>query len=64
MDNVLNAYPGAFSAGEARYLWFRGIVAKRDCGCGKPLPQCGLWRDIRSAAFGDDPPDPRRVIEL
>jgi hypothetical protein len=64
VDNVLNAYPGVFSAGEARYLWQRGIIGNRNCGCGRPFLDCPLWAEIRARAFGANPPDPRHVVDL
>jgi len=53
LDNVLGGVPGAFSAGEVRYLWQRGLVEKRLCGCSKPLPDCELWPLILHRAFPD-----------
>jgi hypothetical protein len=64
VDNVLNAYPKVFSAGEARYLWSRGILGKRDCGCGRRLLDCPVWSQVQVAAFGSDPPDPKHVVDL
>lgn len=62
MDNLLGAYPGVFTAGELWYLWERGLLRSRHCGCGAPVPECALWRAILYAAFGDDPPQPRQVV--
>jgi hypothetical protein len=64
VDNVLNGYPRVFSAGELRYLWRRGLVAKQSCGCGVPVPECPLWRDVLRVAFGDARPAPREVVAL
>ncbi|GGJ83736.1 sulfotransferase family protein [Pilimelia anulata] len=64
VDNILNAYPGVFSAGEVFYLWRRGLVQGRRCGCGVPLPECALWAAIRRAAFGAAEPDPREMVAL
>jgi hypothetical protein len=64
VDNVLNGYPGVFSAGELHYLWRRGLIAKRSCGCGEPVTRCPVWGKILTAAFGSDRPDPRHVVNI
>ncbi|MFG1849119.1 sulfotransferase family protein [Micromonospora carbonacea] len=46
VTTVLGQYPGAFAAGELRYLWQRGEVENRPCGCGRPLRDCPLWRAV------------------
>ena len=53
LDNVLGGVPGAFSAGELRYLWQRGLIERRLCGCSKPLPECELWPRILERAYPD-----------
>jgi len=64
VDNILNGYPDVFSAGELRYLWKRGLVAKQACGCGEPVGKCPLWRDVLRKAFGKNRPLPRDVAAL
>ncbi len=64
LDNILDACPHVFSAGEMFYLWRRGLKQKRRCGCGVPFPECPLWTKIRSVAFGRDEPRPREVLAL
>ena len=51
LDNVLGGVEGAFSAGELRYLWQRGLIEQRKCGCSNPLPECELWPSILERAF-------------
>ncbi len=53
LDNVLGGIPGAFSGGELRYIWQRGLIEQRLCGCSKPLPECELWPRILERAFPD-----------
>jgi hypothetical protein len=53
---LLGSLPGTFAAGELRYLWQRGLVEHRLCGCGKPLPDCALWRTILHQTFDGDVP--------
>ncbi|GGK24586.1 sulfotransferase family protein [Pilimelia terevasa] len=64
LDNILNAYPSVFSAGELFYLWRRGLVQGRRCGCGVRLPDCPCWSAIRRQAFGTAEPDPREMMAL
>jgi hypothetical protein len=64
VDNVLNSCESVFSTGELFYLWQRGIVHRRKCGCGERFQLCSLWQEILRAAFGDRLPDPGRVIAL
>lgn len=53
LDNVLGGIEGAFSAGEVRYLWQRGLIEHRKCGCSRPLQECELWPQILERAFPD-----------
>jgi hypothetical protein len=48
---MLGSLPDAFAVGELRYLWERGIVEHRLCGCGKPLPDCPVWNRILRRTF-------------
>lgn len=64
LADLLGAHDGVFSGGEIRYLWQRGILGGRLCGCGKPVSGCELWQRVRTAAYGPDEPDPRHVVAL
>ena len=48
---MLGSLPDAFAVGELRYLWERGIVEQRLCGCGQPVPECSVWSKILGRAF-------------
>lgn len=54
VTTVLGQLPGFFAAGELRYLWRRGIVENRPCGCGLPLVDCPLWTRVRADLPGTD----------
>jgi hypothetical protein len=56
--NVLGQLDGAFAAGELRYLWRRGLVENRPCGCGRPFRDCPVWTEVLS---GLDVPDPAGI---
>ena len=69
LANILGSVPGCFGAGELRYLWGRGILEDRLCGCGQRFGQCPVWRDILDEAglSGDRATieaHARRMIEL
>ncbi len=61
---MLGSLPDAFGAGELRYLWARGLVEKRFCGCGQPVPECPVWAKILTSAFSDlGPTDISHAVE-
>jgi hypothetical protein len=62
LQHVLGQLDGFFAAGEVRYLWDRGLVKNRMCGCGLPLRDCRTWQDILDRAFGGISPE--RAAEI
>jgi len=64
VDNVFNSYKRVFSTGELFYLWQRGMLNRRKCGCGQLFQRCLLWLEILDVAFGDRMPDPDHVVDL
>jgi hypothetical protein len=65
LDNVLGQLDGFVSAGELRFLWERGLVENRLCGCRRPLKECPTWQAILTDAYGSiDAIDPRRMMWL
>lgn len=61
LANVCGQIDGWFSAGEIRFLWERGVLADRLCGCGEPFSRCETWEKVLDAAFPDNPPDAGRI---
>ncbi|MEU8112962.1 sulfotransferase [Micromonospora sp. NPDC048947] len=55
VTTVLGQLPGFFAAGELRYLWRRGILENRQCGCGAPVADCPLWARVRADLTDADP---------
>lgn len=49
---VVGEVDGFFFAGEVRYLWERGLVEGRLCGCGRPLTACEFWGSVLERAYG------------
>ena len=62
LDSILGQLPGFFSTGELHYLWERGLVEGRRCGCGRPIPTCEVWSQVLERAYDGAPPDPRAVM--
>ncbi|SDZ24640.1 Sulfotransferase family protein [Micromonospora pattaloongensis] len=55
ITTVLGQLDGVFAAGELRYLWQRGMMENRPCGCGAPFAECPLWSAVVAELFGVDP---------
>ena len=49
LDIVLGNHPDAFSLGELLFLGSNGIIDKEPCSCGKPVPECPLWKEVITA---------------
>ncbi|MEU8264216.1 sulfotransferase [Micromonospora sp. NPDC048999] len=58
VTTILGQLDGVFAAGELRYLWQRGAVDNRPCGCGRPFRECPLWTSVTAAL---PPADPARI---
>jgi hypothetical protein len=56
VNNLLGQVPGAVAAGEIRYLWQRGVVEDRLCGCGQPFSRCHFWRAVLADAMDGSSP--------
>ena len=52
LDNLLGAMDGFFSAGELRYLWERGLIEGRRCGCGRAIAGCDVWTAVLQRTWG------------
>lgn len=46
LSDLLGELDGFFSAGELHYLWLRGLVRRRSCGCRQPIPDCSVWSSV------------------
>jgi hypothetical protein len=66
LDNLLGELDGFFSAGELHYLWERGLLQNRRCGCGQRLRDCDLWRRVLARSHRNAPrgtEDPHQVVK-
>ena len=52
LDNILGQIPGFISVGEIKFVWERGIVENRRCGCGERFRSCPFWTRVFDRAFG------------
>lgn len=52
LASILGEVDGIASAGELRWLWSRGVLERRPCGCGEAPEACPVWAPViaRSAA--------------
>ncbi len=55
IEVLLHGVDGFFASGELHYLWQRGLVEGRLCGCGRPLVRCSVWRQILEGVYGGMP---------
>jgi hypothetical protein len=56
VGTILGEYPGVFCAGELRFLWERGFLENRFCGCGERFSDCPLWTAVvERAGITTDP---------
>lgn len=46
---LLGQIDGFLAAGELRYLWQRGLIEGRPCGCGEPVVECPVWSPVVAA---------------
>ncbi|KRE58811.1 sulfotransferase [Phycicoccus sp. Soil748] len=53
VSNILGQLPGAFAAGELRYLWQRGVEQDHLCGCGQPFSACPVWTAVMARLRAD-----------
>src|SRR3954451_18343438 len=63
VDLLLSQVPGITAVGELRYLWQRGLLERRLCGCGSPVPECVFWQAVLDTAGLSDPTTPHRMVE-
>ena len=55
VTTALGQMEGFFAAGELRYLWQRGLVEDRPCGCGTTVRDCPIWTPILAGLPPHDP---------
>ncbi|MEJ3745112.1 sulfotransferase [Actinomycetes bacterium KLBMP 9797] len=53
VTNMLGQLDGVHAAGELRYLWQRGALDNRPCGCGSLFADCPVWIDAMKRLDAD-----------
>jgi hypothetical protein len=46
LAGILGTVDGVVDVGELRWLWRRGLLERRTCGCGLPVDECPLWSAV------------------
>jgi hypothetical protein len=62
IGSILGEAAGAFCVGELRFLWERGFVENRFCGCGLRFHDCPVWSEIADRI--DVTTDPARLAAI
>ncbi len=52
IGNILGQIDGFFDGGELRHIWEMSLLNNRLCGCGNPLIECNVWKEIFKDSFG------------
>lgn len=65
LGRILGQIEDFFSVGELRYIWDRGLIENRLCGCGRNFKECPVWQQIMLRAFGgSDDVDAEKLLGL
>ena len=46
LAGILGEADGVVDVGELRWLWQRGLLERRSCGCGLPVAECPVWSSV------------------
>ena len=46
LGGILGEVSAVFCPGELRWLWQRGVLASRRCGCGELITECEIWSKV------------------
>jgi len=46
LAGILGTVDGVVDVGELRWLWQRGLLERRTCGCGVPVDECPVWSAV------------------
>jgi hypothetical protein len=57
LASILGEVPGCVGAGEIRWLWERGVLDGRPCGCGEKPATCPVWSQVIERCLSTPGPD-------
>lgn len=52
LDMVLGQVDGLVSVGELKFVWERGLLQNRRCGCGEAFKDCPFWAKVFEEVHG------------
>jgi len=55
LASILGEVDGVVTAGEIRWLWRRGVLEERPCGCGRAPIDCPVWSAVLAEVLGPGP---------
>ena len=64
LGRILGQIEGFLPVGELRYIWDRGMIEDRSCGCGARFGACAFWMEVLGRTFDGRAPDPSRLVAL
>ncbi len=57
LASILGEVPGCAGAGEIRWLWQKGVLDGRPCGCGEKPADCPVWSRVIERCLSTPGPD-------
>lgn len=62
LASVLGEADGVVSVGELRWLWKRGLLERRTCGCGRAADECPVWSTVVEKALAGRAEGPAEIV--
>ncbi|MGB3716899.1 MAG: sulfotransferase domain-containing protein [Candidatus Promineifilaceae bacterium] len=63
LGNLLGQIEGFVHVGEIYFIWSHGLIHNHLCGCGLPVQECAMWKDVFDDAYGGlDQVNPQDMI--
>lgn len=65
LGRILGQASDFFLVGELRYIWDRGLIEDRLCGCGATFSECPVWREVMFRTLeGGGRNEPEELVAL
>ena len=62
LAGILGEADGMVNVGELRWLWRRGFVEHRSCGCGLPPDECPVWSKVAAQTLSGRSETPAEIV--